>query len=92
MEKQDSVFIYTEGNMLMGSVAIDGHEIDDLIVAKAYQRRGYGQLFLNFAVAHMQERLVSPIVLRVADWNKGAIRLYLRNGFNCVKTEIVNRG
>ena len=64
-------------------------EIDDLIVAKAFQRKGHGRALLRFAVSRLQGMGISPIVLHVADWNQGAIRMYLKNGFSIVKTEIV---
>lgn len=76
-------------NQLTGSVAIYGNEIDDLIVAKQYQQKGYGQGLLRFAVAHMQREDISPIMLHVADWNRGAMELYTKNGFRIIKTEIV---
>ena len=44
---------------------------------------------LRFAVACMQRMGVSPIILHVADWNRGAISLYTKNGFRIVKTETV---
>ena len=76
-------------NKLAGSVAIYGNEIDDLIVARQYQRKGYGQGLLRFAVARMQRGGIFPIMLHVADWNRGAIELYTKNGFCIIKTETV---
>jgi ribosomal protein S18 acetylase RimI-like enzyme len=35
----------------------------------------------------MQSSSISPIVLHVADWNRGAIKMYMKNGFAIVKTE-----
>ena len=77
----------TEASKLVGSVAIYGNEIDDLIVGKSYQRAGYGEALLQFAISHMQSNNISPIVLHVADWNQGAIKMYMKNGFAIVKTE-----
>lgn len=87
-QKREEIFILEIDDLLIGSVAIYGNEIDDLIVAKEFQRKGYGQLLLKFAVSYMQKNNVSPISLQVADWNQGAIIMYQKNGFQIVKTEI----
>lgn len=88
-KKRDQIFILEIDGCFIGSVTIYGNEIDDLIVAKAFQRKGHGQALLRFAVSRLQSNGVSPIVLHVADWNQGAMRLYLKNGFSIVRTEIV---
>lgn len=87
--RSEDIFILEVDNQLAGSIAIYGNEIDDLIVAKKYRRKGYGQRLLRFAVASMQRAGVSPIVLHVADWNRGALELYVKNGFRIIKTETV---
>lgn len=89
LNKSENIFILEIDNHLAGSVAIYKNEIDDLFVAKSYQRKGYGKGLLRFAVARMQRMGVSPIILHVADWNRGAISLYTKNGFRIVKTETV---
>ena len=88
-KKRDQIIVLEIDGCLAGSVAIYGNEIDDLIVAKAFQRKGHGQALLRFAVSRLQGMGISPIVLHVADWNQGAIRMYLKNGFSIVKTETV---
>ena len=88
-KKRDQIFILEIDGRLAGSVAIYGNEIDDLIVAREFQRKGHGQALLRHAVSRLQSKGVSPIVLHVADWNQGAIRMYLKNGFSIVKTETV---
>lgn len=89
LNKSENIFILEIDNHLAGSVAIYKNEIDDLFVAKSYQRKGYGKGLLRFAVACMQRMGVSPIILHVADWNRGAISLYTKSGFRIVKTETV---
>ena len=88
LKKQNDIYMYVKNGVIIGSIAIYDNEIDDLVIAKDFQRKGYGLLLLNFAIAHIQKKYVSPIILRVADWNKGAINLYLKNGFEIVKTEV----
>ncbi len=87
--KQDQVFIYEIDGTIVGSVAVYDNEIDDLIVAKEFQNKGYGKALLQFAIAFLQKHERSPIILHVADWNQGAIIMYLSNGFKIVKTETV---
>lgn len=89
LRRRDQIFILEDAGELVGSVAIFGNEIDDLIVAEQFQKKGYGTALLRFAVAWMQRAGMTPIVLHVADWNQNALRLYLQNGFQIVKTEEV---
>ena len=85
--KKDKIYILEIDGKLVGSVAIYDNEIDDLIVGKSHQRAGYREALLQFAISHMQSNNISPIVLHVADWNQGAIKMYMKNGFAIVKTE-----
>lgn len=89
LQKSCNIFILHDNNKIIGSVAIYDNEIDDLIVAKEFQCKGYGKLLLNFAVSLMQSKNISPITLHVADWNQNAVNLYLKNGFKIIKTETV---
>ena len=91
LEKREYIYILFEENLLVGSVAIYGNEIDDLIVDKEYQHRGYGLRLLRYAISRMQKDGVSPIILKVADWNVRAIDIYKKVGFEIVGTEIINR-
>lgn len=88
--RQANVFILKENARLIGSVSIYGNEIDDLIVAKQFQRQGYGQALLQFAVSYLQKRGGTSIFLHVADWNQKAIKMYKKNNFQITKTEVVN--
>ena len=88
-QEKGNIYILEVDGKLIGSVAIYGNEIDDLIVAKDFQRRGYGEALLRFAVSFLQRSHIAPIRLHVADWNQGAIKMYLKNGFVIVGTEVV---
>ena len=69
------------------SVARDRHpssaHVADLglMVAKGYRRRGVGRALLEGAVAWAAEAGVTKLELHVFPWNKPAIRLYERFGF-----------
>lgn len=89
LKKAKDIFLLKVSGKMVGSVAIYGNEIDDLIVAKEFQGKGCGTALLRFAVARMQNAGVEPIQLHVADWNRNAMALYLKNGFQIVKTETV---
>ena len=90
LEKATQIFILKLNGVFVGSVAIYGNEIDDLIVAKDFQKRGYGKQLLKFSISKMQKSQIKPITLHVADWNKNALNLNLNNGFIISKTETVN--
>lgn len=88
-QKKDNIYILEIDGKLIGSVAIYGNEIDDLIVRKDSRRMGYGKELLRFAISCLQRNSISPIMLHVADWNQGAIKMYLETGFSIVKTEVI---
>ena len=87
--KKEKIYVLEMDNRFIGSVAIYDNEIDDLIVEKSFQRMGYGEALLQFAISYLQSNHVSPIVLRVADWNQGAVKMYLKNGFSIIKTDVI---
>lgn len=88
-KRKRDIFIYERNGMLLGSVAVYGNEIDDLIVAEQFQGNGYGKELLKFALCVIQEKNTAPIRLHVADWNRKAIKLYRKLGFEIVKTQAV---
>jgi len=88
-EKKSDIFLYVTDNEIIGSVAIYGNEIDDLIVNKKYQGQGYGEKLLSFAISYMQKNKIEPITLCVLKWNEKAVNLYEKHGFKCVKVEKV---
>ena len=78
----DKVYLLTEGRTLIGSVALKENEIDDLIVNKRYENKGFGKQILLWAIEHINS---DRIVLNVAKWNKEAVDLYYKNGFRLIK-------
>ena len=74
---------------ILGSVTCYGNEIDDLIVNKRFQRKGYGRQLLFWAMRHIQERNNEPITLHVAEWNRNAVALYRKIGFEISKIKKV---
>lgn len=80
-DKSENVFLLLEANQVIGSVACYGNEIDDLIVKKSYQKKGYGRQLLLWAMNHIRQHDHSEITLHVAEWNKGALEIYKKVGF-----------
>jgi len=86
-EGMDNVYLLKENDELVGSVALKGSEIDDLIVAAQFQNKGYGKQILLWALENIRSE---KIILHVAQWNRKAISLYEKNGFEITETfEIV---
>ena len=79
----ENVYLLMDNGAFVGSVAIKGGEIDDLIVAREFQRRGYGRQILLWALEHIRSE---SVVLHVAEWNKHAVSLYKKTGFEIVDT------
>ena len=85
---QDIHLLGLEGEIL-GSVACYGNEIDDLIVNRKFQRRGYGKQLLLWGMQCIRQKNKEPITLHVAEWNKDALGLYRKVGFEVVSRERV---
>ena len=86
-DKKQNIYVLRNDNMLLGSVACYGNEIDDLIVNKTYQNNGLGRKILLWAIKNIRNNSDEPIVLHVAKWNEKALKLYLDNGFKISKIE-----
>ena len=83
----DKVFLLLSDEEIIGSVKLLDNEIDDLIVNVKYQSRGFGKQILLWALENTKSE---KIILHVAEWNKKAIELYKKNGFEIVNTIKIN--
>ena len=88
-ERGGDIFLLLKDGTLAGAVTCRGNEIDDLIVRKNEQNKGYGRQILLWGICRIREKSHDPITLHVAAWNEKAVRLYERVGFRTVKTETV---
>lgn len=86
-KNKNNIYIIEENNSIIGSVSVYGNEIDDLFVAKEHQKKRYGVKLLRFAVSVLQKENTDRIILHVADVNKAALSLYLKNDFTISSTE-----
>ena len=87
LSRASEIYLLTEGDELTGAVSIKGNEIDDLFVSDLKKRRGYGRKILLWAMNSIASKGADEITLNVAEWNEGAVRLYLSEGFEITKTE-----
>lgn len=79
----ENVYLLVDNDELIGSVALKGNEIDDLLVDKKHQGHGYGKQILLWALENIG---CDNIILHVAEWNARAVRLYKSVGFEVTKT------
>ena len=79
----EEVYLLLDDGSIVGSVALKGNEIDDLIVASRYQGQGYGKEILLWALEHIHS---DRAFIHVAEWNKKAVSLYKKTGFEIVET------
>lgn len=85
-EKSKDIFLLVSGEEMIGSVACYGNEIDDLIVNKKFQNKGYGKQLLLWGMSHIRQAGNAPILLHVAKWNEKALLLYKKVGFDITNT------
>ena len=88
-EKASDIYLLMNDSEIIGSVACYGNEIDDLIVNKKFQKRGYGKQLLLWGMQQIRKKNADPITLHVAEWNRNALRLYKSAGFEVVSRERV---
>lgn len=87
--KSKDIYLLLDNQEIIGSVACYGNEIDDLMVNKKYQRKGYGKQLLLWGMQRIRQINDEPITLHVAEWNKDALSLYKKLGFEIVSIEKV---
>ena len=88
-EKTKDIYLLINQGEIIGSIACYGNEIDDLIVNKKFQHKGYGKQILLWGMQHIREKSNEPITLHVAKWNNDALMLYKKVGFEIVNVEKV---
>lgn len=88
-EKSRDIFLLVSKEEMIGSVACYGNEIDDLIVNKKFQNKGYGKQLLLWGMNHIRQKSDEPILLHVAKWNEKALMLYEKVGFAITNIEKV---
>lgn len=88
-DKATNTFLYVQNKEIIGAISCYENEIDDLIVKGLFQGQGIGQKLLLWGMNHIREKGYQEIILHVAEWNRNAVKLYLKNGFSIRKRERV---
>ena len=88
LQEKEYTFLLIIHQELIGSIYIKDNDIERLFVSVKHQKQGYGKQLLNFGIAYLQDKGINDITLSVADFNKGALQLYLDNDFIVDSTEI----
>lgn len=89
-DRLDNICILLDNSRIIGAVSCYGNEIDDLMVRKASQGKGYGRKLLLWAIQRIRQENKAPITLHVAQWNARAVALYRQMGFAITKKEKIN--
>ena len=89
VDKFKDIYLLINQGEIIGSIACYGNEIDDLIVNKKFQHKGYGKQLLLWGMQHIREKDNEPITLHVAKWNNNALMLYKKVGFEIATVERV---
>lgn len=89
-DKMSNIFMLVHDETIIGSVGCYGTGIDDLIVNKQFQNKGYGKVLLLWAIHHVRTYSDEPITVHVAEWNQKAMKLYNDNGFIITKKEKIH--
>ena len=87
VEKVKDIYLLINQGETIGSIACYGNEIDDLIVNKKFQHKGYGKQILLWGMQHIRAKSNEPITLHVAEWNNDALMLYKKVGFEVANVE-----
>ena len=90
LDKSSDIYFLVEDEVLIGSVACYGNEIDDLFVIDGYRHNGYGKQLLIWAMDHIASSGYDELILHVAEWNRSAVQLYMNEGFRIVKTDVIS--
>lgn len=90
-ENRENIFFFRHHREIVGLTQLGHDYIDDLVVAQAHQRKGYGRQITQASVNKLRERGVGKAFLGVVDTNKGARALYESVGFTLVETHTFTR-
>ncbi|WML33539.1 GNAT family N-acetyltransferase [Clostridium sp. OS1-26] len=83
LNRDNEIYIATDNNKVVGIIAFNGNEINQLYIHNDYQGKGLGKKLLDMAKINSKGRLT----LYTFEVNHKAQRFYERNGF-----KIIGRG
>ena len=83
--KFNRIYCLKKADVLLGFVgwawSFDEAEINNVAIDEAYRGNGYGSIMLENAIEYLAEFRIKTIYLEVRAWNKPAISLYSKFGF-----------
>jgi GNAT superfamily N-acetyltransferase len=85
-KNKENIFMFFDGENWVGSSLINQEDIDDLFVVPASMGKGYGKLILQATVNLCLDRNMQNIYLGVVHWNVKAHNLYIKTGFEVIKS------
>jgi GNAT superfamily N-acetyltransferase len=86
LKNRENIFMFYDGDTWVGSSLINQEDIDDLFVVPSLMGKGYGRLILQSTINRCLDRNMEHIYLGVVHWNVKAKNLYLKTGFNEIKS------
>jgi ribosomal protein S18 acetylase RimI-like enzyme len=65
--------------------------IDNVVIEKEYQNKGYGKALMDYIIKYAKEEEYNDIILSVYCFNEKAIKLYEKKGFKKLTQEMILR-
>lgn len=78
------IYVYEEGNQIVGFIGVTGNYIAGLFVEKKHQGKGIGSRLLKYL-----KKIKTELALNVYVQNHSAVSFYIKHGF-CVKEEALD--
>jgi ribosomal protein S18 acetylase RimI-like enzyme len=86
-ENREYIYLFFEGNEMIGASMVKNAEIDLLFVNIKYQGKGYGRKILEFTVNRGLEQNATAVNLNALANNDKALKLYNNTGFQVVQAQ-----
>jgi ribosomal protein S18 acetylase RimI-like enzyme len=86
-ENREYIYLFFEGNEMIGASMVKNAEIDLLFVNIKYQGKGYGRKILEFTVNRGLEQNAAAVNLNALANNDKALKLYNNTGFQVVQAQ-----
>lgn len=80
-DKAENTYLLLKDGEIAGAVSCYGNEVDDLFVAAPFRGQRLGRKLLLWGVGRIREKGFDEVILHVAEWNRGAVKMYSDAGF-----------
>jgi ribosomal protein S18 acetylase RimI-like enzyme len=82
---KDFIYLFFEGDEMIGASMVKNSEIELLFTNVKYQRKGYGKKILEYSVNKGLEQNSDRVSLNVLAGNEKALKLYMDTGFKLIQ-------